>query len=425
MKVYVSLLLAVLIFASGCASSHMGSTAGVARSPKWTAKGLTPLEDIDTAAPARESRSWSVRRAVPTEQFATAPGAAQRTPASSPAKANATRAYGPGDDGMVEIPLYREQLQVGKRVVSKGGVVLRKIVETDTRTVPVDLRQEEIVIERVGPDQAQEFQGRGSAPGSTTGTGAFQDREVLIELNREEPVVQKSAAVTEVVRARKTIDTRNEVVSGTVRRETIDIDRASANQDRAGASSGEQVGFAGSSGTSVQGSGEGGSRGVQQPAREEQTGAELFLHREELQVGKRIVPAGQVTLRKNVTSEEVSRPIELREEDIRVERAPLSGDEPSQARANAFAPREIYIPLNREVPTVEKKVELIEVIRAGKRIDTEQQNVSGEVRSERVEVSETRAGDSRTGQGSAAAFERGSSNTNDTDQIQKPHAEKR
>ena len=224
------------------------------------------------------------------------------------------------------------------------------------------------------------------------------------------------------------------MVSGTVRRETIDIQRASANQERPVASSsqarsnlareisnasGEPTAFAGSSGTSVQGSGHGNSPGVGQPAREDSTGAEFYLHQEELQVGKRIVPAGQVTLRKNVTSEEVSRPIDLREEDIRVERAPLSADEPSQARANAFAPREVYIPLNREVPTVEKQLELIEVIRAGKRIDTEQQNVSGEVRSERVEVSETPAGaTSGTGQGSGAASDQGSgaSNTNSADQ---------
>ena len=123
--------------------------------------------------------------------------------------------------------------------------------------------------------------------------------------------------------------------------------------------------------------------------REQQEGAELFLHEEQLRVGKRVVPAGQVVLRKNVTSVEVSRPIELREEDVRVERANATGDE-TNAAANAFRPREIFIPLNQEVPTVQKKVELVEVIRAGKRIDTEQQTVTGQVRSERVEVAETR-----------------------------------
>ena len=407
MKIF-AFLAAVLIFANGCASSHMGSTGGVAGSTKYPPKGITPLEDPDRTFAPHTSRMVATPR--------TPAGSADRTPPVSSAPANT--ASGAGDDGMVEIPLYRERLEVGKRVVPKGGIVLRKVVETDTRTIPVELRQEEIVIERVNADEAREYQARGSAPAS--GSGAFEDREVLIELRREEPVVQKSATVAEVVRARKTIDTRNEIVSGTVRREMIDIDRASAEQSsepRVDSGATAAASFAGAGPSSVQGRAQGTSNGVADSTREEQDGAELFLHREELQVRKKIVPAGQVTLRKNVTSEEVSRAIELREEDIRVERAPASGEESSTARANAFKPREIFIPLNQEVPTVEKQVELIEVIRAGKRIDTEQQTISGEVRSERVEVAETRAGrtsqgspNSSAGQGSPAASERGSAN---------------
>ena len=394
----ISLLIAVLILAGGCATGHMGSTSGTARTPKAGTRGITPLEDPDTRYNAP---TYAVRQ--PTVRSVDQPATAPRTATGASAAPATTAQGGPSmtESGVVEIPLYREQLQVGKRVVPKGGVVLRKVVETDTHSEPVELRREEFVIERVSGEEAQRLRQNGAVT-------PFQDREVLIELNREVPVVEKSSTLREVVRARKTIDTRNEVVSGTVRRETIAVDQSGANASgnrptSATETSGANAEFAGASAGSSQGAAQGGTQAAAQ--REQQDGAELFLHQEQLRVGKRVIPSGQVVLRKNVTSEEVSRPIELREEDVRVERAEATGQEPDEA-GNAFTPREIFIPLNQEVPTVQKQVELVEVVRAGKRIDTEQQTVTGQIRSERVEVAETRG--TNTAAGSSAPVERGS-----------------
>jgi stress response protein YsnF len=105
----------------------------------------------------------------------------------------------------------------------------------------------------------------------------------------------------------------------------------------------------------------------------------------------------------------------LREEDVRVERSQATGQEGDGASANAFRAREIFIPLNQEVPTVQKQLELVEVIRAGKRIDTEQQTVTGQVRSERVEVAETRGSDGASGSSAAveSGREQGSQNGNE------------
>jgi uncharacterized protein (TIGR02271 family) len=378
----------------------MGSTAGTARTPKSGTRGVTPLVDPDTRYNAPPPQSYAVRPPGTVRNYDQPATATVTTAAPQPA-ATAQGAAAAAETGVVEIPLYREQLQVGKRVVPKGGVVLRKVVETDTHSEPVELRREEFVIERVSAEEAERLRENGAAT-------AFQDREVLIELNREVPVVEKSATVREVVRAQKTIDTRNEVVSGIVRRETIDVDQsgAKASGNRPTSATETRNGtteFAGASAGSSQGAAQGGTQAAAQ--REQQDGAELFLHQEQLRVGKRVVPAGQVVLRKNVTSEEVSRPIELREEDVRVERAAATGQETNTA-ANAFTPREIYIPLNQEIPTVQKQVELVEVVRAGKRIDTEQQTVTGQVRSERVEVAETRG--TNTAAGGSAPVERGS-----------------
>src|SRR4051812_27790295 len=46
------------------------------------------------------------------------------------------------------IPLYEESLNVGKREVEAGAVRLRKIVRTETVNQPVELRHEEVVIDR-------------------------------------------------------------------------------------------------------------------------------------------------------------------------------------------------------------------------------------------------------------------------------------
>ena len=354
----ISLLIAVLILAGGCAAGHMGSTAGTARTPKAGVRGITRLESPQTRYNAPE---YAVRQPAGRsyDQSTTSPGT---IPATTARPITAQRGSSVSES-IVEIPLYREQLQVGKRVVPKGGVVLRKVVETDTRSEPVELRREEFVIERVSAEEAQRLRENGAAT-------AFQDREVLIELNREVPVVEKSTSLREVVRARKTIDTRSEVVSGTVRRETIDVDQATASDSGSGPTSatetlGGTAEFAGAGAGNSQGAARGGTQTRAQ--REQQEAAELFLHQEQLRVGKRVVPSGQVVLRKSVTSEDVSRPIELREEDIRVERAQATGQE-TNAAANVFNPREIFIPLNQEVPTVEKQVELVEVVRAGLRL---------------------------------------------------------
>src|SRR6267378_4239333 len=87
-----------------------------------------------------------------------------------------------GNESMV-VPLYQESVNVGKREVDSGSVRLKKIVKTETVNVPVELRREEVTIDRQngatgpGPNQvlAQPFQG-----GETT-----------IQLKREEPVIEK------------------------------------------------------------------------------------------------------------------------------------------------------------------------------------------------------------------------------------------
>lgn len=77
-----------------------------------------------------------------------------------------------------EMTLSEEQLKVGKRNVVAGQVRLRKIVRTEEVNVPVELKSEHVVIERIPASEAKE-----------TGATSFNKERIEIPLSREEAVV--------------------------------------------------------------------------------------------------------------------------------------------------------------------------------------------------------------------------------------------
>ncbi|MCO6430713.1 MAG: YsnF/AvaK domain-containing protein [Deltaproteobacteria bacterium] len=131
---------------------------------------------------------------------------AMQPPENARAGSRATAA-----EGDVTIPLHEEKLDIGKESVEVGGVRLKKIVRTEQVERPLELKREDVVIERVpaGGEAAQD---------------AFHRENIYIPLRAEVPVVSKEARVKEEVRARKTKKTKKEVVSDKVRREDIDIE---------------------------------------------------------------------------------------------------------------------------------------------------------------------------------------------------------
>jgi uncharacterized protein (TIGR02271 family) len=133
----------------------------------------------------------------------------------------------PRDEARVQ--LKEEELKVGKREVEYGGVRLRKIVRTETVNQPVELKREEIVVERVPVES-------GAVAGDVSD---FGDEEIYVPLRREEAVVEKTTRVREEVRLGKRTETENETVSDTIRREDVEIDR---NADaKSGKSSGRSL----------------------------------------------------------------------------------------------------------------------------------------------------------------------------------------
>jgi len=152
------------------------------------------------------------------------PSATRRSTAAETAIGRHEDSRRPTTPGREEanMQLSEEQLTIGKREVEAGGVRLRKVVRTEVVNRPVELRREEIVIERV------------PAHGTTArpGEGNFREQEVYIPLRREEAVVQKDVRVREEVHARKESQTETQQVSGQVRKEDVDVERTGEARER-------------------------------------------------------------------------------------------------------------------------------------------------------------------------------------------------
>ncbi len=113
----------------------------------------------------------------------------------------------------IEVPLSEEEVKVGKRTVDAGAVRLRKVIRTEIVNQPVEIRREDVVVERVSADQVH----AGAA------TADFKDETIDVPLTREEVVVSKEAHVAGAVRVNKTATTETQNVSETVRKEDVEV----------------------------------------------------------------------------------------------------------------------------------------------------------------------------------------------------------
>ena len=116
----------------------------------------------------------------------------------------------------VDIPLSEEKVRVDKRTKDLGEVRLRKVVRTETIHQPVEVRHEDVVVERVS---------RASDTGRTAADQPFTEQVVSIPVSEEEAVVDKTVESAGAVRARKIAETEHEDVTETVRKEDVEVDR--------------------------------------------------------------------------------------------------------------------------------------------------------------------------------------------------------
>jgi uncharacterized protein (TIGR02271 family) len=112
------------------------------------------------------------------------------------------------------IPVYEEQLRVGKRVVERGRVKVRVYTVEQPVQEGVTLRQERVSVERHAVDRPV-----AGVPGE-----AFRERTIEMTERREEPVVAKEARLKEEVIVRKEADQSTRKVGETVRRTEVEVE---------------------------------------------------------------------------------------------------------------------------------------------------------------------------------------------------------
>jgi uncharacterized protein (TIGR02271 family) len=106
---------------------------------------------------------------------------------------------------------HEEELHAGVRDVEAGRVRLVKHVVTEQREISVPVKREEVRVVREPVE------------GGTPDRDAFSEGQAEVTLHREEPVVEKTVRPVEKVRLDKETVTDERTVSGTVRKERVDI----------------------------------------------------------------------------------------------------------------------------------------------------------------------------------------------------------
>ena len=114
------------------------------------------------------------------------------------------------DEGTIQ--LAEESLAVGKRAVSGGTTRVRRYVVETPVEEQVTLQDEKVVIDR-----------RPITGGQTV--AEFTDKTIEMTETHEEPVVSKTARVTEEVSLHKEMTDRVETVRDTVRRDEVEVEQ--------------------------------------------------------------------------------------------------------------------------------------------------------------------------------------------------------
>ncbi len=117
------------------------------------------------------------------------------------------------NDGEKVIPIIEEQLQVGKRTVESGAARVSTVVTEKPVSETVNLREENVTVERRPVDRAVE-----NAP------AAFKEGTIEITEMAEVPVVSKDARVVEEVVVGKNVTEHTETITDTVKKTEVNVD---------------------------------------------------------------------------------------------------------------------------------------------------------------------------------------------------------
>jgi uncharacterized protein (TIGR02271 family) len=172
---------------------------------------LEILDEEGTVDMNERESSWRSEGWNGNDQSADTPAASSSSNSRETSMPQGTQSEEVDDEEV--IPAAEEELRVGKRDVSHGRVRVRSYVVEEPVQESVNLRQENVNIERRPIDRS--LQGNDEI---------FRERTIEVEERGEEAVVSKDARVTEELIVSKDVDERTEEVSDTVRRTKVEVE---------------------------------------------------------------------------------------------------------------------------------------------------------------------------------------------------------
>ncbi|MDB5798830.1 MAG: hypothetical protein JWP36_2732 [Paucimonas sp.] len=186
------------------------------RSSQWRTQGWSgydrnaPLLSADEIQ--RERASYQGSASTTTGKTTTSKTAATR------AKAGTNDMTGGTLEGEARLKVVEEEMQVGKRVVQRGGVrIYQRMTERPVEET-VHLREENVQVQRRPVDK----------PATEADMAAFKEGSMELRETAEEPVVSKTARVVEEVVVGKQVSEHDEKIKGTVRRTDVEVEQLGA-----------------------------------------------------------------------------------------------------------------------------------------------------------------------------------------------------
>jgi uncharacterized protein (TIGR02271 family) len=121
------------------------------------------------------------------------------------------------------------------------------------------------------------------------------------------------------------------------------------------------------------------------------TDSAMTRSEEELRVGTTEREAGRARLKKYVVEDQVTETVPVRREEVRVEREPITdANRDAALDGPAISEEEHEVTLHAEEPVVEKRAVPKERVRLETDVETDEREVSETVRSERIDVEDSR-----------------------------------
>jgi len=257
----------------------------------------------------------------------------------------------------IKVPIMAERLEVGKRVVERGGLrIYNRVVEKPVEA-SVNLREEHVKVERRAMDQ----------PVSDAVWEAFRAEDFEMMEHGEEAVAKKSARVVEELLVERQVGEHEETVRGTVRSTELKVERTPP-APRAVAKTENGAG----------------AKASLKPQQTADGKLAVPVIEEALRLEKRQVDRGAVHITERVVEKPAEAKVMLRDEKVRVSRRTL--DQPVAGAEWDSVQESIEMTERSEEAVIGKSSHIVEEVLIKKVVDPREEVVRDTLRKTEVRV---------------------------------------